>query len=357
MRLPRFIWFNALCGVPFLVCLALSAQEPLPESASAPPPPSIPSVPSSPAIQPPSPTPPPRSDGRGGDGRRRNRSGTRPPQDTLGDNPNAPAPPKPADTLLGGSVPALWDIPRSSPSRADDNLLSVIERDSLVPPVPAKVIRYAEWLLRHYDSDADGILQTEEWTLPAKMPGTPQSIDIDADGNITLEELLRHLAVFGQDRTIHRPEPPPQFFAVKPDAGFLLFKPVAPPPMPSPTTATKPLTETPEADDLAADMTEEAMTADDKPLDDATYEEIIAGRQIPAGKKYDTPRELYKGLPAWFFFRDKDGDGQVSLVEFAPTLDPASLALFGRLDKNGDGLIGSEELRTTQAAPQTTSTP
>ncbi len=249
-----------------------------------------------------------------------------------------PVTPSPADTVLGGTVPALWEIKPADPNWADELLPSVIQQDSLVPTVPAKLVRYAEWLWRRYDQNADQLLQHEEWQ---KMPGAPQAMDIDADGQITREELLRHLALFGQNRTIHRPDPPPLYFAPKPSSDFLLFKPVAPPPTVPPCMADPAPIET-----LPQDMTEKSMEADEKPLDDATYEELIAGRQIPAEKKFVTPIEQYKALPAWFFIRDRDGDGQVSLVEFAPSLDVHSLALFGRLDKNGDGLISAEEMQS-----------
>jgi hypothetical protein len=68
----------------------------------------------------------------------------------------------------------------------------------------------------------------------------------------------------------------------------------------------------------------------------------------PAGKIYHTPKEELYGVPAWFIVRDKNGDGQVSMTEFAPTLSAPSLALFGRLDKDGDGFIVPDEVRKSK---------
>lgn len=244
-----------------------------------------------------------------------------------------------ADTILGGTVPALWEL---EPSHLeDDDLSELMERETIAPPVPGKVVRYAMHLLAHYDANGDGVLQREEWM---KMPGTPQAIDLDGDGNITLDELVRYLAVYGAKRTIHRPNPIETFYQPKIVSSQLqLFRPLSSPP-PKQETAEK--KETPPAEDMTeAAVAADEETDDEKNIDDTTYEDIVSGTMAPTEKKYYTQPEALRGVPLWFLRLDRDGDGQVSLVEFAPNMSPASLALFGRLDKNGDGFITPDEVR------------
>lgn len=264
------------------------------------------------------------------------------------------------ETILGGTVPAIWEIERKTSSE-DDNFSSILDRDSIAPAVSGKVVRYAAWLMQQYDSNGDGCLQEEEWK---KMHGAPQAIDIDGDLIITLDELVRFLALYGENRTIHHPDPIKRYHQPRMiSSQFQLFKPITP-------TQEKPVTamkteavdteKTPKTEHLAAldpqkDLTEEALESGESAVDDATYEEIIAGRQVPAEKKYHTPKEVLYGVPAWFVIRDRDGDGQVSLLEFAPSMTPQALALFGRLDKNGDGLITPDEVRV-QPIPASTPT-
>ena len=62
-------------------------------------------------------------------------------------------------------------------------------------------------------------------------------------------------------------------------------------------------------------------------------------------------QENLQGVPRWFIQRDKNGDGQISLAEFAPTLSLEAVALFQRLDKNGDGFIEPDEARASQTTP------
>ncbi len=267
-----------------------------------------------------------------------------------------PERPQSADTVLGGgTVPALWEIPQPSHTEADE-LAPLSERASIAPAVPGKVLRYAVWIMQQYDTDGDGSLKKEEW---AKMPGAPQAMDLDGDGIITLDELVRFLSVYGEKRTIHRPYPVDTFYQPRiVSSQFQLFKPLSAPPTPPSTTETKPKTEEPQTDETA--------TSEDV-VDDATYEEIVAGKLAPAEKKYHTEKEKLRGVPTWFLIRDRDGDGQVSLLEFAPSLTPQALAMFGKLDLNGDGFITPDEVRKpdppapppAEAAPppETPSTP
>jgi hypothetical protein len=264
---------------------------------------------------------------------------------------SAEKPPLPnADqTLLGGTVPALWEIERPATEKNGEYLSVLPEQNRIAPPVSGKVIRYVTRLMQHYDGNADNMLQEDEWK---KMPCAPQAMDIDGDRNITLEEMLRFTAIYGQDRTIHRPIPVDRYFQPQMiSAQFLLFKPVSPPPLdvqPQKQDKSDVIGQTNPAE---KDLTEKTMEKDEIPIDDATYEEIAANRQVSVLKKYNAAPETLRGVPAWFLLRDQNGDAQVSLKEFAPMLSAPALALFGRFDLNGDGFITPDEIRTPSPAP------
>ncbi|MDR0705846.1 MAG: hypothetical protein LBF88_12795 [Planctomycetaceae bacterium] len=270
-----------------------------------------------------------------------------------------PVVPDAASMMLGGTVPAIWEIKRSMPATDNENIPDLLERNTMAPPVPGKVIRYAMKLMQHYDGNMDGILQEAEWK---KLGGAPQAIDLDGDRAITETELIRFIAIYGEGRTIHHPQPVERYFQPKPiSSQFQIFKPFSPiPAQPVPADSEKTnvnqkvninqnVNQTDanqsNVDPVTPDLTEEAMKADETPIDDAVYAEIIANRLMPALRKYNTPLDLLRGVPVWFLLRDLDGDGQVSLKEFAPTLSIPSLRLFGHLDKNGDGFITPDEVR------------
>jgi len=87
------------------------------------------------------------------------------------------------------------------------SVVSPVLSDTIVPSdVPYKVVSYASRIFRKYDLNGNGLLEREEWS---KMPGAPQSIDTDGDFVITLDEMIRFIALYGNVRTIHRPNPPP----------------------------------------------------------------------------------------------------------------------------------------------------
>jgi Ca2+-binding EF-hand superfamily protein len=205
------------------------------------------------------------------------------------------------------------------------------------PAPPAKVVRYAMTMMQRYDTNGDGILQREEWE---KMPGTPQAIDLDGDQQITLDELIRYLTRYGQGRTIHRNVPIDLSEPYRFDpANLQVFRPVLP-------RADVPSFSSAGAHEASDNAMEELMQANEQPIDDEIYQRLLIERQIPAERPYHVLPENLRGVPVWFIMLDRNGDGQVSLAEFAPTLAPAAVELFKRLDKNGNGFIEPDEVRS-----------
>jgi len=213
-------------------------------------------------------------------------------------------------------------------------LLSVSFADP--PAAPAKVSRYAATVIQRYDTNDDRILQQEEWE---KMPGTPQAIDLDGDQQITQDELVWYLTHYGYGRTIHRTirvdlSEPYQFDP----ANLRLFRPVW-------QWAGAPSASHTGVQESSNDEMEKIMKANEQPIDDDVYQRMLEERQIPAARPYHVLPETLRGVPAWFVMLDKNGDGQISLVEYVPTLVPATVRLFKRLDKNDDGFIEPNEAR------------
>lgn len=201
---------------------------------------------------------------------------------------------------------------------------------------PAKVIRYAKAMIQRHDTNGDEILQQAEWE---NLAGTPQAIDLDGDQQITLDELVWYFTQYGRGSTIHRTVVADLSEPWRFDPGRMThFRPVWQRADAVPAAAT----ETQETPD---DTMEEMMRTHEEPIDEEVYQRLLEERQIPASRPYHVLPSNLQGVPAWFIILDKDGDGQVSLAEFAPTLAPAARNLFKRLDKNGNGLIEPNEAR------------
>ena len=207
-------------------------------------------------------------------------------------------------------------------------------------PAPAKVVRYAQAMLQRYDEDGDGILQQEEWK---KMPGTPQAIDLNGDGQITQDELVHYLNDYGQRRSIRRTavaatkQPEPYKFD---PANLRYFRPIWLQATTPAEGAEQTRFELEKDDGIEKFIAKYGQTIDDEDVYRKLQEEV----QIPARLYYAFPEHL-RGVPAWFLLLDKDGDGQVSLAEFAPASSPEAMALFEQFDKNGNGFIEPDEVR------------
>ena len=172
------------------------------------------------------------------------------------------------------------------------------------------------------------------------MPGTPQAIDLNGDGQITKEEIVWYFTHYGQSRTIHRTVERDLSEPYKFDPTNLrLLHPVWR------RAETAPVASTDTAPELSDDGLEAMMKANEQPVDDDLYQKILEERQVPASRPYHAFPETLRGVPKWFILLDKNGDGQLSLYEFAPTLDRRRVELFKKLDKNGNGFIEPDEAR------------
>ena len=182
-------------------------------------------------------------------------------------------------------------------------------------PIPAKVYRYAQRLIARDDLDGDGELDRLEWGRTWGFLIT----DADMDGRIDLEELVRRITDYGRHRKI-RLMPPVG------EAGTPL------PPLLNPTTDSKP-----DAD--------KSKTAEDDRTSDTDAQREASGDEMPRrDTRFVVSRARRPGnLPSWFATRDADGDGQLSMAEYAPKPTAATLAEFARYDHDGDGVITSVE--------------
>jgi Ca2+-binding EF-hand superfamily protein len=71
-------------------------------------------------------------------------------------------------------------------------------------------------------------------------------------------------------------------------------------------------------------------------------------KQAQAGKKsyrfLSAQERLPKGLPDWFYKKDLDGDGQITMAEYATTWNDATAVEFSKWDLNNDGVITPAEV-------------
>ncbi len=204
------------------------------------------------------------------------------------------------------------------------------------PAVTAKILRYANRLLQRYDADSDGRMQESEWK---SMRGDPASADRDGDRIITLDELSRRIAEYGQRRKIRLI--PINLEDLSPSPILL-----------QPTTSS-----------AAGENNAQPNSTQNQPAGNATpgaaaspasKEDIRPGQRF-----YVDPRHRVQGLPSWFAARDTNGDQQISMAEFAPKATESDLKEFAAYDADGDGVVTAKECAgkaSSTASPQPAAT-
>ena len=213
----------------------------------------------------------------------------------------------------------------------------------LTYPVSAKILRYAERLVKQYDTNGNGRLEQDEWE---KMHGNPKAMDANRDGVITTEDLARYIARYGRAHRLQlmiSPPPAPETAASPP-----LFQPASKGSLQQSPTAVLPGSVARDDENAADDaQAAEADPAAATPGESASPTPRPWKRPPRAvqQKFFTSPRNLPPGTPQWFRLRDLDGDGQVSLSEFAPSPTQSDLLEFSRYDVDRDGVISVEDFK------------
>lgn len=179
---------------------------------------------------------------------------------------------------------------------------------------------YARSLIAQHDKDGDKMLKGKELE---GLRGPAAQADLDKDGVITSDELVMKLS------------------------GGASAAPASAPSAPSTTGGSTGGNDPPPASDppAAAEKSDRPSRSDRGPRSASSA--ATGSRTLTNGERksyrFKTPKERApSGLPS-FFSRDADGDGQISMHEYATSWNDRLAAEFVRLDLNGDGVITPKE--------------
>lgn len=181
---------------------------------------------------------------------------------------------------------------------------SAAGQEAQPPAVPAdrttggpKIERYAEAHVRRFDHDGDGQLSPAEWQ--PKPPELVATIDRDHDGQCSVEELVAHIDRYSRQRSLR------------------LFP------------------QTRAGDSAGASVGESGIRAPD-------------ATRAPKWRRFFVPRDESSPIvQTWYDDNDVNGDGQVTLSEFAPMVNEIEVARFAQIDANGDGVIVPGEYKAS----------
>lgn len=192
-----------------------------------------------------------------------------------------------------------------------------------------KIHRYAQYLMSLYDQNRDGQLQEHEWKA---MHGHPELIAPDGNGVITLQELTTWVSDYGRRKAARN--------SVEQNSGSTSSSPKRP------ASGADGMKDSPSPLDQAVDGSISVLEQSASGESANETNENAQGTPIEKRrdqKFYVSDKRLPAGLPDWFFARDKDGDGQLTVSEYLTTGGASEQAEFNKLDANGDGVVTAKE--------------
>ncbi len=227
--------------------------------------------------------------------------------------------------------------------------------DVLVDAAPLALRYYSRYLMNKYDANGDGVLQRDEWEN--RLEGA-QAIDLNGDWDLTDQELLFYLTRFAKDRTIFNPNPirtnaPRANVLAERENEEILIRPASAAPKRVSDDDARSARLLNDGDANLSELSDQEILelfTDGNPAlesvdDDELLDSLLSDMDDSAVREYAAPPQTLKGAPVWFLARDRNGDGQLTILEFAPNLSQKSLALFGRYDADGDDIITADEAK------------
>ena len=186
-----------------------------------------------------------------------------------------------------------------------------------------------EYVRQRYDRDGDGQVQGPEWERLGRDLWRGLAAETDSGGTLGLDELTGLMAAYGAGLKMR--------LMVSAEEAEIDLDPVFNP-VSTPAEALSDADgELPAKGDLA-----------EKGVGPPT---TVPRQADPRERmRYFVPRTRLKGLPDWFVRADANGDGQVTLAEYAPKISQTALAGFYRYDVNRDGVITAREANVKKAA-------
>jgi hypothetical protein len=231
--------------------------------------------------------------------------------------------------LLGMLVLLLYALLLHAPlSSARENLpLPITSADS--SPLVPKVARYCQRILDQLGQEDPRGLPLELWPDGRE---SAEAWDLNQDGYLSARELAETIQKYARHRSLRVLAIPPPASAGASNGRL----PDAPPQGPAIGDSAELPSEQVKPSEVGS-----SAKGDSPPITPPSR----SSRSRQEAVFQVAPSRLSAGAPSWFLDLDKNGDGQLTLSEYAPEPTGQSIAEFRRLDWNNDGVITLEEAR------------